>query len=487
MLIKDLKNIKKSCVSFFYYYLNNMTIFTYLYKMYDTLTVIVRLTNWISLKMKILQYDCFSGISGDMNLGAMIDLGVDKDFLISQLKKLGVDGWEITVEKDQRHGITGTKVTVYDCHEHHHYHEHEEEEQHHHEHKHQHFIGLDDNHAHTHEHLHESEHHHSHVHRHLSDIRKIINESGLSDKEKELSLKMFKKVAEAEAKVHNADIEEVHFHEVGTIDSIIDIVGAAICFNALEVDAVHVSPVELGGGFVRCAHGTLPVPAPATTEIIKDIPVRRDGVNFEATTPTGATIVATLGNSFGTPPKMIIEKTGYGIGQKQNPEKPNILRVFLGETVEEESGHDAILIECNIDDMSTELIGYVYDKLFEAGANDVYISSIMMKKGRPGNLLSVICEKEAEDKIKEVIFTQTTTIGLRVFPFRKETLERSFDTMETKYGPMTIKRSMFKGKVVSAKPEFDECKQIADKHNIPLKEVYNNIIADIKNDERDSK
>ena len=445
--------------------------------------------------MKILQYDCFSGISGDMNLGAMIDLGVDKDYLISQLKKLGIDGWDITVEKDQRHGITGTKVTVHDLndhhhdheHEHHHKHDNEEDELHHHEHIHNHSIGLEDHHTHTHEHALEPEHHHSHVHRHLSDIRKIINESGLSDKEKDLSLKMFQRVAEAEAKVHNADIEEVHFHEVGAIDSIIDIVGAAICFNALDVDAVHVSPVELGGGFVRCAHGTLPVPAPATTEIIKNIPVRRDGVNFEATTPTGATIVATLGNSFGTPPKMIIKKTGYGIGQKQNPEKPNILRVFLGETVEEESGHDAILIECNIDDMNSELIGYVYDKLFEAGAKDVYISSIMMKKGRPGSLLSVICEKEAEDKIKEVIFTQTTTIGLRVFPFKKETLERSFETMETKYGPMTIKRSMFKGKVVSAKPEFDECKQIADKQNIPLKDVYNDIIADIKDNERDSK
>lgn len=439
-----------------------------------------------------------------MNLGAMIDLGVDKDFLISQLKKLNLEGWEISVERDQRHGITGTKATVHElhCHEHnhehenhheHHCHEHSHEHEDHHEHTHHHHIGLDDHKDHIHDHVHTHEHdheeHHHHVHRHLSDIKKIILESGLSEKEKELSLKMFRNVAEAEAKVHGTDIEEVHFHEVGAIDSIVDIVGAAICFNALDVDAVHVSPVELGGGFVKCAHGILPVPAPATTEIIKGIPVKRDGVNFEATTPTGATIVKTLGTSFGKSPNMSIEKTGYGIGQKENPDKPNILRVFLGSSIETESGHDAVLIECNIDDMSSELIGYVSDKLFDAGAKDVYISSIMMKKGRPGNLLSVICETEAEEKIKEVIFTQTTSIGLRVFPFKKETLERRFYNIDTEYGKMTVKQSLYKGELVSEKPEFDECKRIADEQNIPLKKIYNDIIVSIKkeNNDRDSK
>ena len=205
--------------------------------------------------MKILGYDCFSGISGDMNLGAMIDLGIDKTFLINELNKLNLQGWELIVQKDQRHGITGTKVTVRQT-------------------------------------------KHEHAHRHLSDIENIINNSALDDKTKELSLKIFMKIARAEANVHEIPIDHVHFHEVGAIDSIIDIVGAAICFNALNVDAVHVGPVELGGGFVNCDHGKLPVPAPATAEIIKGIPVKKGGVNFEATTPTGAAIIAALGTTF---------------------------------------------------------------------------------------------------------------------------------------------------------------------------------------------
>ena len=386
--------------------------------------------------MKILYYDCFSGISGDMNLGAMIDVGVDKEYLLNELKKLNLHGWELIVEKDHRHGIGGTKVTV-------------------------------------------KQTRHEHAHRHLSDIENIINESDLDTSTKELSKKIFMKVAEAESHVHGIPLESVHFHEVGAIDSIIDIAGAAICFNALKVEGVFVSPVELGGGFVKCDHGKLPVPAPATAEIIKGLTVRKNGVDFEATTPTGAAILAALGTHFSTLPEMKIEKTGYGVGHKDHPEVPNLLRVFIGESVENTSGHDAMLLECNIDDMNPEFYEHISGRLFSAGASDVFISNIVMKKGRPGNILNVICETGAADKLKEIIFTESTTLGIRSFPFKKDTLARKFDKVQTIYGEVTLKRSFLEEKEVSFKPEFDDCRRIATEKDIPLKEVYNNIIAQV--------
>ena len=387
--------------------------------------------------MKIIGYDCFSGISGDMNLGAMIDLGIDKAYLTDELNKLNLPGWELLVQKDQRHGITGTKVTV-------------------------------------------SQTRHEHAHRHLSDIEKIIEDSALDDKTKELSVKIFMKIARAEATVHGISIDQVHFHEVGAVDSIIDVVGAAICFNALNVDAVHVSTVELGGGFVICDHGKLPVPAPATVEIIKGIPVKKGGVDFEATTPTGAAILATLGTNFNPDLAIKIEKTAYGVGQKEHQDVPNLLRVFLGETiVKQETGHDALQIECNIDDMNPEFYDYISDKLFKAGASDVFLSNIMMKKCRPGILLNIICEIELADTVKNIIFTESTSLGIRIFRFRKYTLVRKLETIQTIYGNVTVKRSYFDTKEVSCKPEYEDCKRIAAEKEIPVKEVYNVIMAQI--------
>ena len=384
--------------------------------------------------MKILYYDCFSGISGDMNLGAMIDLGVDKTFLVNELNKLNLRGWDLQVVKDQRHGIKGTKVTVKQT-------------------------------------LHE------HAHRHLSDIEHIIKSSNLDDSTKMLSIKIFTKVAVAESKVHGVPVESIHFHEVGAIDSIIDIVGAAICFNALKVDAVYVSTVELGGGFVKCAHGKLPVPAPATAEIMIGIPSKTGGVDFEATTPTGAAIIATLGTDFNTGRPFKIEKTAYGVGQKEHRDVPNLLRVFTGEFSEEKGGHEALLIECNIDDMNPEFFEYLSEKLFKAGAADVFFTNIMMKKGRPGIVVNVICEKEAADPIRNVLFTESTSLGIRTFPFKKDTLVRKFESLQTSYGEVRIKRSFYRDKEVSAKPEYDDCKRIAAETGIPLKEIYNNIMA----------
>jgi pyridinium-3,5-bisthiocarboxylic acid mononucleotide nickel chelatase len=385
--------------------------------------------------MKILSYDCFSGISGDMNLGAMIDLGVDKTYLISELNKLNLAGWELIVQKDQRHGITGTKVTV-------------------------------------------KQTRHEHAHRHLSDIEKIVNDSSLDIKTKRLSLEIFLKIATAEALVHGTSIDHVHFHEVGAVDSIIDIVGAAICFNSLNIEGVHVSTVELGSGFVMCDHGKLPVPAPATAEIIKGIPVKKGGVDFEATTPTGAAILAALGTNFSSDYPIKIEKTAYGVGQKEHPDVPNLLRVFLGETISEsESGHDALLLQCNIDDMNPEFFEYISERLFKAGASDVFLSNIIMKKSRPGIVINIICEKELAETVKTIIFTESTSLGVRTFPFRKDTLVRKFETLNTIYGEVHVKRSYYKGDEVSCKPEYDECKRIATEKGIPVKEVYNNIMA----------
>jgi uncharacterized protein (TIGR00299 family) protein len=387
--------------------------------------------------MKILYYDCFSGISGDMNLGAMIDLGVEKEYLISELGKLNLNGWELKITKDQRHGITGTKVTVVQT-------------------------------------------RHEHAHRHLSDIEKIIDDSTLPAETRELSKKIFMKIAVAEAKVHNVPLDHVHFHEVGAIDSIIDVVGAAICFNALKVDSVLVSAVELGGGFVKCDHGKLPVPAPATAEIIKGMTVKYGGVNFEATTPTGAAILAALATEFGSVKPFRIEKTGNGIGQKDNHDLPNILRVFIGEITDEaEKGHEAMLLQCNIDDMNPEFFDYISEMLFKAGASDVYLSNIIMKKGRPGVVLNVIFEKGIEDTVKKIIFSESTSLGVRTFSFKKDTLSRKFETIDTVYGKVNIKRSYYNGREVSVKPEYEDCRRIAAENDTPIKEVYNKIISSI--------
>jgi len=385
--------------------------------------------------MKVLCYDCFSGISGDMNLGAMLDLGIEESYLKTELDKLNLRGWELKVEKEQRHGIRGTKVTV-------------------------------------------KQTIHEHAHRHLSDIEKIINGSSLTDDVKELSLKIFRKIAVAEAKVHDIPVEEVHFHEVGAIDSIVDITGAAICFAALKPDAVFVSEIELGSGFVKCDHGNLPVPAPATAEIVKGMPVRTGGVGFEATTPTGAAILSALGTEFGSTQAVKITRTGYGVGHKDHPDIPNLLRVSVGETVSKSAtGHKALLIESNIDDMNPEFYDHISERLFKAGASDVYFSQIIMKKGRPGVVLKVICETGLEDIVKDIIFKESTTLGIRIFEFRKETLAREFGKISTGYGEITIKKSFYENVPVSVKPEYEDCKRIASEKGIPVKEVYNHVMG----------
>lgn len=432
--------------------------------------------------MKILYYDCFSGISGDMNLGAMIDLGVDKDYLINELSKLNISGYEIEVSKDNRKGITGTKVNVKlnneECnHEHNHEHEHG---------KHEHIHDL-------HEHIHnlnnkEHEHNHKegeHHHRNLSDIETIIDNSSLNEKVKNLSKKIFLKVAEAEAKIHGKSLMEVHFHEVGAVDSIVDIVGAAICFDYLNVDKIMSSKVELGGGFVKCAHGLFPVPAPATAEILKGVPVKLGGVPFETTTPTGAAILKAVVDEFTDKKDFKINKVSYGIGHRDT-DIPNVLRVYLGETQEKIKDEfnidknnkiyeDAVMIECNIDDMNPELYDYVMERLFNEGAMDVFMTPIIMKKGRPGIKLSVLCDEDIEEKLIEIILKETTTLGIRKYKVEKTMLKREFSLVKTKYGEVRIKSSFFNNKKIKSKAEYDDCKKIAIENNISINEVYDEV------------
>ena len=403
--------------------------------------------------MKIAYYDCFSGISGDMNLGAMIDLGIDSKLITDELMKLNLDGWRLEITRDQRHGITGTRVTVVTDES----------------------ANNDDQDKVTRS---ATGHDNRHPHRNLSDIEKIIEGSSLDRKTRDLALRIFRNVAEAEAEIHNKQLNEIHFHEVGAIDSIIDIVGAAICFNALKTDRIYVSEIELGGGMVNCEHGLLPVPAPATARIINGFHVHVGGVDFEATTPTGAAILAAIAEPIPDDMPFVIKRTGYGIGHRNNPSRPNILRVFLAETEPAKiSGHMALLIECNIDDMNPELSEYLSDKLFSAGADDVWFTPVVMKKGRPAFTLSVICEEGARDSVSEVIFLESTTIGLRVTQFMKETLQREFEEVDTRFGKVMVKKSYYNNRLVSAKPEADRCAAIARETGVPMKHVIQEITA----------
>ena len=346
-------------------------------------------------------------------------------------------------------------------------------------------FGNDHLHTHHHDHhnddqypYHNHSHNHHYAHRNLSDIEKIIEGSSLDGKVKDLALKIFRRIAKAEAKVHNKLLNEIHFHEVGAIDSIIDIVGAAICLNELDVDRIYVSEIELGGGMVSCEHGLFPVPAPATASIISGFPVHVGGVDFEATTPTGAAILAATAEPLPGGMPFTIERIGYGIGHKNNPSRPNILRILLAATEPAKTtGHKALLVECNIDDMNPELSEYLSDKLFAAGADDVWFTPVVMKKGRPAFTLSVICEEGKKDAVSEVIFCESTTIGLRVIPFMKETLQRDFEELDTRFGKVMVKKSYYNNRLVSAKPEADRCAAIARETGIPMKHIIQEVTA----------
>ncbi len=413
------------------------------------------LTNYKSFRHKqlkmILYYHCFSGISGDMNLAAMIDMGVPIEYLLQELKKLNIDGYSIDTKTAIKLGISGTQVNVNLTHSTHH-----------------------------HDHEHSHEHHHDHSHRTFKNIKKIILDSTLEDSVKETSISIFEKVAIAEGKVHNKPAEDVHFHEVGAVDSIVDIVGAAICYHYLKPEKVMCSTIELGGGFVKCAHGNYPVPAPATAEIISNLPVSKGRVQFETTTPTGAAILATLVDEFSDNFNLTIKQTAYGIGHK-DLDIPNVLRVFkASENKINTENSEAIIIECNLDDMTGEQIGFVTDKLLEKGAQDAFVYPITMKKSRPAHTLSVLCSKDKEDELTEILLLDTTTFGVRSYQVKKTILERSLKKVETKYGIIDVKIAYLKNKAIKYKPEYEYCKKAAEKHKIPINEVIQEVMFILK-------
>ncbi|WP_058303586.1 nickel pincer cofactor biosynthesis protein LarC [Gorillibacterium timonense] len=443
--------------------------------------------------MKILYYDCFAGISGDMNLGALIDAGVDPDYFLREIAKLNLQGeFEVRIAKALKKGISGTKVDVLLTGGGHTEASHERVKPiavkplqagsrfkmvsaHSHEHEHSHTHAHEHDHDHLNAHSHTHDHSHDHHHRNVRDIERIIAASSLSDSVKEVSMKIFMQVALAEAKVHGKPLEEVHFHEVGAIDSIVDIVGAAICLDYLQVDKVLASPVQVGGGFVRCAHGLIPVPAPATVEILKGIPVKAGLVPFETTTPTGAAILAAVVDEFTDKTDFVMEAVGYGLGTREL-EIPNVLRVFLGRIEEKrESAPGPILLETNIDDMNPELYGYVEEQLFAHGASDVFKTPIIMKKGRPAVKLSVLVSSKREKEVLEVIFRETTSLGVRKFPVGKAMLDRRFVKHNTRYGEVTIKNSYYEGKLVKYKPEYEDCKRLAQENGVPISKIYREI------------
>ena len=393
--------------------------------------------------MKTLYFDCSSGISGNMTLGALTEIIGDEEFLINELKKLNVDGYHIEISKKVKNGITGTYVDVILENEHHH--EHHEEHDH-------------------------DEHHHHHEHRNLEDVNKIIDNSSLDENVKDLAKRIFLRVAKAESKVHNKPLEEVHFHEVGAIDSIVDIVGTAILINKINPDKIISSIVNDGYGFIECAHGTMSVPVPATSEIFASSKAkfRQIDIDTELVTPTGAAIIAELAEEFTTLPAMVTEKIGWGTGSK-DLKIPNVLKVYYGEI--EKPNEDFVVMETNIDDCGGELFGYTQELLFKNGALDVFFTPIYMKKNRPAYRMTVACRRKDMLKLQNIIFRETTTIGMRYrFEYRTE-LERELVELDTKYGKIKAKKVINDGEVYIY-PEYESIKEIAQKNNIPLKDLY---------------
>ena len=400
--------------------------------------------------MKALYFDCSSGICGNMTLGALLDIIDDEKYFLDEIKKLNIDGYKIEISKKDSYGIKGRYVDVIVDGKDEYGHEHHLEGEHH-DHKH--------------------EHSHHHEHRNLNDVNKIIDDSKLDKEVKDLAKDIFMKVAEAESKVHGKTLDEIHFHEVGAVDSIIDIVGTAILINKIKPDVIYSSVVNEGYGFIECAHGKMSVPVPATSQIFADnrVKFRQIDVDTELVTPTGAAIISTLAKEYRNMPEIVLEKVGYGVGFKDIGYS-NILKVYLGKVTSNES--DIYVVETNIDDSNGEELGYTMEKLFENNARDVFYTPIFMKKNRPSYKLELICLKKDLDNLLEIIFKETTTIGARFYKVDRVVLDRQIIKKDTKYGKVSCKKvTTPKGKTYIY-PEYESIRLLAEENNIPLKEMY---------------
>jgi pyridinium-3,5-bisthiocarboxylic acid mononucleotide nickel chelatase len=441
--------------------------------------------------MKTLYLDLFSGISGDMFLGALMDLGVDEHRLERELKKLKLGGYHLHVGRQVKRGIEGVKFDVHLekngshgkgralVHSHPHGHDHHAHD---HDHEHPH-----DHHEHEHEHSHAHGHSHHDDSRNFSQIKKLIAASKLSPWVKQKALAVFRRIAEAEGKIHGLPADKVHFHEVGAVDSIVDIVGACIALELLGKPRVLASPVVEGVGWVDCAHGRFPVPAPATLAILgaRGIGVTQCDEPHELVTPTGAALLAELAESFGPMSGLVAEKIGFGLGTRENKSRPNVLRAVLGKVSgarSQVSGSSAgsldwetdtvAVLETNLDDVSAEVLGHFVESALAAGALDVFHTPIQMKKNRPGVLLTVLCGEADADKFSEMILRETSAFGVRRTLAERRKLKREVIAVKTPFGPVQVKLGRLNGRIVQAAPEFESCKKIAARANVPLKQVY---------------
>ena len=463
--------------------------------------------------MRIAYLDCFSGISGDMFMGALVDAGVPGQLLERTVAALNI-GARLEISHVSRSGVGAIKVDVFSNGEkdlprevyweqqsaeskhspsedgHRHPHRHADEHSHAHEGEpvalleHNYALqsaapsrtGTSSSHSAPHQREHEHDHGHSHEHgRGLSEIRAIIRKAAISEGAKVTAIAIFEALGAAEAKIHDTDVEKIHFHEVGAVDAMVDIVCAAVGAEALDVGEIVCSPLNVGGGTVKCAHGTLPVPAPATLELLKNAPVYSSGIQAELVTPTGAAIVKTLAKRFAPFPLMRIEKTGYGAGTRDFSGHANVVRLTVGKTQPELSSDipqdTVIVLEANIDDLNPQVFGYVMDRLLGEGALDAFGMPVQMKKNRPGMLLTVLCRPDDASKLTHLIFTETTTLGVRQREEKRQTLTRQWVTVATRWGDVRLKVASMNGMVTNYAPEYEDCRRIATERHVPLKRV----------------
>jgi uncharacterized protein (TIGR00299 family) protein len=377
--------------------------------------------------MKTLYFDCFAGASGDMILGALVSVGVEPRALVEQLSLLNVSGYEIDFETVDRSGISATHARVRTAHE--------------------------------------------HAHRHLGDILKIIYESRLSDSVKDRAARIFSRLGEAEARIHKVPIERIHFHEVGALDAIIDVTGACIGFELLEVERFACSELHVGSGMVEMAHGRFPVPPPAVAELLKGAPVYSSDIKGELVTPTGAAIISTVCDSYGAQPAMRVASVGYGAGAREYERFPNALRVMIGESDDQTMSEKLFVVETNLDDVSPQIVGHVMERAFERGALDCYFTPVQMKKNRPGVLISILCRPAEREAIYQLLFDETTTLGVRSYAVERRALPRESVLVETEFGAIRVKVARSQDRVVNATPEYDDCRAAARKFNAPLRTV----------------